>query len=305
MDSKHLTTTATTAEIQQIVNYFCAGDVDEVAKLSEGLSNSTYFVTMGDAKRLVVRILREHDLQGIATECCIQNQLAEYALCAPRMLTTTDGECVYKSEAFWATVAEYIPGSHPKDPITARQCFLIGKELARFHEALNKTDLGIAEGNGFLNSDRIRRQINTVSAPSEKATLNDLLDKVEALDWNLLPSGLTHGDLHRNNILIDQNETVAILDLQEVGVSSYVLDLGRTIADICTEDGKIDWKSVDACLEGYETVRTLSSVERDRVATAIAYGAVAVCSWFFQYGDLRFADHFLSVARDANTYAKA
>lgn len=96
-----------------------------------------------------------------------------------------------------------------------------------------------------------------------------------------LPSGLIHGDLFFDNILFEGDKIKAIIDLEEACSYYLIFDLGMAVIGLCRTDDKIDLTKVKALIEGYETVRLLSSVEKKSLPLFVKYAATATSWWRF------------------------
>jgi homoserine kinase type II len=92
---------------------------------------------------------------------------------------------------------------------------------------------------------------------------------------------LIHGDLFFDNILFEGDKIKAIIDLEEACSYYLIFDLGMAVIGLCRTDDKIDLTKVKALIEGYETVRLLSSVEKKSLPLFVKYAATATSWWRF------------------------
>jgi homoserine kinase type II len=98
---------------------------------------------------------------------------------------------------------------------------------------------------------------------------------------------IIHGDLFRDNVLIVNDKISTILDFEQASAGSATYDLAVAIHDWCWQQdlAQVDWSLIAALLDGYQTVRSLTTADR----TAL--------SW-----DLRMAAARFTVTRMTDVY---
>lgn len=100
-----------------------------------------------------------------------------------------------------------------------------------------------------------------------------------------LPKGLCHLDMFTDNTLWDFDADLprltGLLDFTEVSIEHYLMDIAITINDFCTtwgnatdgESVNFDTDKMQAFLQGYESVRTLTDDEKSALPIMLAYSA--------------------------------
>ncbi|MEU8942677.1 phosphotransferase [Streptomyces goshikiensis] len=209
-----------------------------------------------------------------ASELAWLDSLARaHTVTAPRPLTTTDGTFITETivEGLGpSTVAifEWVPG-HAEPP---------------FREP------GIAEGMGAVTA-QLHHHAQTTALPDNFARPTwdaaDILDRGYALthpDHPLLGAngaavlravaerihahgplperdrGLIHGDLHRENMLLTPNGSIAVIDFDDCGLGAYTLDIATVLSSIhrlCRNDSEAYADFAHRFLTAYEKIRPL------------------------------------------------
>ena len=285
--------------LRLVLAYFQLGRLSGYTQSKLGLSNATYMVTTQSKESYVVRVLAPHkrDMNVLHNEMFVHQVLKARSIKSAVMLSTPRGEFFYKDKGIVATVSRLIDGMHPAFPLDDNTCFLIGRTLALFHTALHPFTLPESLRGHFLDERTISLRIHDMIEGSYKKEVGLLFEGVKKYPANL-PAGILHGDLHSGNVLTC-GDVAAVLDLQNLHHGPFILDIGRSMADICSDTKGLNLERAASFLSGYESVRVLDKTEKDALEAAILYGAIAVSTWFYDRAGLGMANHFLKVAQTA------
>jgi Ser/Thr protein kinase RdoA (MazF antagonist) len=90
-------------------------------------------------------------------------------------------------------------------------------------------------------------------------------------------SGLIHGDLRLQNLLVDR-ESVHVIDFDDCGTSWFLYDLATAISLL--EDLPVAQELVDAWIEGYTALLPLEREDIDFIPDLIMMRRLQVLSWF-------------------------
>ncbi|MBY0415742.1 MAG: phosphotransferase, partial [Bdellovibrionales bacterium] len=91
--------------------------------------------------------------------------------------------------------------------------------------------------------------------------------------------GIIHGDLYYDNTLFDNNKISTVLDFEQAGIGEYILDLGISISGTCLEKGRVITPLVNSYLMGYESVKVMTSNEKEFLDQAIILGLLSISLW--------------------------
>jgi homoserine kinase type II len=100
----------------------------------------------------------------------------------------------------------------------------------------------------------------------EQTLLQSELTYQQALDTSLLPHGVIHGDLFRDNVLFDNDTLGGFIDFYYACNDVLAYDLAIAVNEWCLHHngpdlGNIDHAKVDAFLSAYQSVRPLTAAE--------------------------------------------
>lgn len=248
--------------------------------LAAGSVNSNFFLqarprTGGPTRDYFARLYEEQDEAGARFEVEVNDALRRAGQPVAAPVFGRGGEAVFAHLGKPFALYERLDGSVLcQKMVTPRAARSVGRALALVHRA----DLGgmkIPEGRfgfeGMLDRlERVEASGRTDLAPVVETVRRD----VEALRGQRaegLPSGLTHGDLFRDNVLISDETVTGLLDFESACRGPFIYDLMVTLLAWCYAN-EFEAPLVRALLEGYSQERPLSSEER---AALVTEGCVA------------------------------
>lgn len=249
-------------------------ELSELSPLSAGSVNSNFFVQAkrrnGESISLFARIFEEQESDGAEFELLLNERLYQSDILVAAPLRKMDGGlyCLHNNKPF--AVYRRLSGEVScQARVNAARCFAVGRSLAQVHVA----DLrGLALNPSRFGFEQIAERLERVRASQRE----DLVAAVERLTSDSqrifaardsgLPLGLIHGDLFRDNVLLNGNEVSGLLDFESASLGPYVYDLMVAVLAWCY-GAEFDVDLVRAMISGYETMRPLSKRERDALVT--------------------------------------
>ena len=249
-----------TQAVTQILSYFNLGNLLDILPIKQGISNSNYFVNTTQGK-FVLKFLIGQSEESIKNDISIQKQLSKVGIEAPVYVQNEVGRYIYKNDKLKAVVAKKIDGIVPRitNDKLAKE---FGEKLSMFHTSV--LQLPNQNNKGLMN-------------PQISGIRSDIFSQH-------LPKGVIHGDFHLGNTLVNSNQDkiVAILDFEEAGTNLFLIDLAVTVMGVCSleDPSSINLNLVRKVIQGYQSVRSLSSEEKESFSEAIKYSAETWIKWF-------------------------
>lgn len=236
------------------------GTPTTVEPIAAGSVNSNYFVKSNTS--YFVRLYEEQDAAGVAYEWALLEQLSRAGVPMPkRALGPGPGALRVsgRSVAVFERVAGEMRCQKSVQPTHLDQ---LGGALARAHLA--------TRGFGWRRESRFRPtslvpRLDALN-PEEVGVSSTLLSRIRDLLHEPLPSnvprGPIHGDLFRDNVLWNKDDTLsALLDWESAAEGAFVADLAVVFLSWCMGD-ELDWALGRALVGGYEEVRPLCQMEK-------------------------------------------
>jgi homoserine kinase type II len=266
------------------------GSID-VLPVEAGYVNHVHKATVNDGRTYAVRTSDRLTVELLENENAIVDQLSMSGLKTAVVMRDQAGKFLHCNQDKRSAVVTWLEGQHPDDA-DIQICKALGGALATFHMVVKYLP---HPNNDQLLSSNVREWVET-NLQMHGSTIEEL--KEDALKFNDqdLSVGIVHGDFHAHNALIDAN-TIAVIDFERSGEGILLLDIARSVADLCVTNGRLDSHKLTAFLEGYKSVKTLTSKEYSMLKPAISYAALAVANWFHVRGEKTWTDRFLRVGK--------
>jgi homoserine kinase type II len=246
----------------------------ELEPHAAGSVNSNFRARASDGRVLFARLYEEQGLDGARAELALLGDLAAAGVPVGKPLPPVGVLPVFEAKPF--ALFPWVAGESLCFALTGEDaCRKVGRALASVHVAgsrrapLGAGRFGPAEMLERL--DAVERTTARADVLGEVARVRHLYDRFLPLRDPLLPAGIVHGDLFRDNVLWRNGEIVALLDFESAFHGPLVYDLLVTLAAWCYGDAFM-LSRVRAMVEGYASVRPLSAAE---VAAVPTEGALA------------------------------
>jgi len=192
--------------------------------------------------------------------------LARHGIPVPEPQADAAGALLHSLKGKPAAVVDRLPGHHHLAPDNAHAA-TVGAVLARMHLAV--ADFGMQQPN-LRGLDWIAETVPVV-LPFLDAAQAELIRDELAFQQHLasspahamLPRGVIHGDLFRDNVMFEGDRLTGLFDFYFAGVDSFLFDIAVCLNDWCIdlESGRLLEDRAEALVEAYESVRPLESAE--------------------------------------------
>jgi homoserine kinase type II len=231
------------------------GEFVDHAGIAAGMQNSNYFVTTASG-RFVLTLFEQVDPANLDFYLGLQAHLAAQGVPAPKPVTDADGRLWRSLCGKPAALLSCLPGAATETP-TPAQCRAVGQVLAELHLATRGMSNVLQNPCGADWRQQVGTYLLPLLSAGEGALLADELAFQSAQDWSLLPRGVIHADLFRDNVLWAADGRLSgVLDFYFAGEDAWLFDLAVVVNDWC-----FDTANWDALLAGYAARRPLTEVE--------------------------------------------
>lgn len=321
LDSRPLSK-APPADLEALAAAYRLGGLREVRHLPDGRMNRNWFVE-ADRGRFALKHLTDRDPAVVRRNLGLLDRVAEAGVPIARPLATSTGELVHETEGNAYYLCTWVDGTHPGAEMTFAQAEHMGAVIARIHEALADSALGLPvpqpvaagvpdPGAAIAETERFLGLAIAGRDPFDRAAVPVLRDRIELIAAHAGlrpetgsttgPGGWTHGDCQNFNLVWSGDRIKAVIDWNRVRVGSFAEELVRAAAyQFCTPDARIDLPKIGAFLTGYRSVRSIDTGDLVAAARLRWWKILAHCWQLdFHYGrgdsgcdDLFFRDHRL------------
>ncbi|MEJ2487014.1 MAG: homoserine kinase [Anaerolineales bacterium] len=262
-------------DIQKIVRYYGL-TINSFEAILGGAGNSSYLLrsTKGD---FVLTVFNSKEWIDVINLRKLLNYLDKNEFNTTKLLPRLDGAYVTKFKNFPVLIKHYIRGK-VYEKLTNKMLRQTGKELARLHKIPPPDYLPLTHSYG--------RQVFTKVIGKGidldfEAWLAGKQRRIKKQLPKKLPRGLIHGDLFYDNVLFKGNEMLTLIDFEEACNYFFIFDVGMGILGQCREGNSISLKKAKEFVSGYQKVRKLEKIGKEKLKLFVEYAAVATSYWRF------------------------
>lgn len=265
-------------ELQQVLSYYDIGKIDSTATLVAGNKNTPKrILKCGDKKYLLKR--RPHgkdDPLRVAFAHTIQKILIAKKFPVAKIIPNKQNETAFAFSGHIYELFEYIQGS--RFVASPQATFNAGRVLAQFHKLTKDYPNSLKPiATIYHDSENIRGYFQNISqapnlqldkvAKKLSGHYNNTASQVNQLNFSDWKQQILHGDWHPGNILLAEEQVVAVLDFDSIKIAPAVCDLANAMLHFSIIAGKpnpCDWpsylniESLKHFLKGYLSYQPIS-----------------------------------------------
>jgi len=253
-------------------------DSISVARLTGGVANSSFKVeSVGSS--YVVTVLDNHTDASAVRLVRLLRLLETYG--SPSVVlhpavdaahvTSFHGVPIIVTHFVVGNCYEWLPSSFLKK---------VGEDLRAFH-SLPQIDFLPQFSRRFTDSMR-----DQLASFADQEFADWASRRVEESRWIVgetgLPSGLVHGDIFSDNLIVSDDGKITFLDWETATHDFVVMDLAHAVLGLCKKGSRLRPERVRLLLSGYSASNKLNGYERILLRDSIIYAAVYV-AWHRYY----------------------
>ena len=235
--------------------------------IKKGIENTNYLLRSKN-KKFILTIFEKRVLKNeIPFFMKLMDKLNYSKINCPKPLRTINGNYLIKLKNKTACIVSFLEGKD-KEKLNIKNCFEIGKIIARMHLVTKKIKIFRKNSMGIKNLDPLLKSIKFKSNKSnnlKKFLVNNL--KNIKKNWpKKLPNGIIHGDLFIDNIFFKKNKISGIIDFYFAGNDFFMYEIAICINALCFDKKKSKFKinkqKIKNLIKGYESIRKISLKEK-------------------------------------------
>jgi len=235
--------------------------------IKQGIENTNYLL-ISKNKKFILTIFEKRVLKNeIPFFMKLMDKLNISKINCPKPLRTINGNYLIKLKNKTASIVSFLEGKD-KEKLNPKNCFEIGKIIARMHLVTKKMKIFRKNSMGIKNLDPLLKSIKFKSNKSnnlKKFLINNL--KNIKKNWpKKLPKGIIHGDLFVDNIFFKKNKLSGIIDFYFAGNDFFMYEIAICINALCFDKKKSKFKinkqKIKNLIKGYESIKKISLKEK-------------------------------------------
>ena len=245
------------------------GKITKLKGIKKGIENTNYLLRTNKNKFILTIFERRVKKKDLPFFMSLMEKLNQKKIICPKPLKNNKGEHLSKVRNKPASIVTFLSGSD-KTNLNYKNCFDIGKNIAKFHKATSmiklyrENSMSVKKLGGLLKS--IKFKSSRMSSKLEP-TLNECLKDIKGQWPKKLPDGIIHGDLFIDNIFFNKNKFSGFIDFYFSSNDYLMYEIAICINALCFDKKrnyfKMNYKKVKNLIDGYETLRPFTKKEKD------------------------------------------
>jgi homoserine kinase type II len=258
-------------ELKPFLLHYDIGELVDLKGITAGMENTNYFLDTTQG-RYVLTLYEAYSAEELPFFLGLMQHLSAHQVETITPVTDKQGQRLNQLCGKPAAIIERLTGTAlTPSEATIEHCQLMGDALARFHLAGESYQYYRANERNTDFSASLTTPLLAALNPQDQQLLQQELDHQHTIDWEVLPSGITHSDLFCDNSMFDRvdNKLVlsGIIDLYFACHDAYIYDLAVVANDWCFASHQgiayLDEARWMALLSAYNNVRTLQPSEKE------------------------------------------
>ena len=257
--------------VEGLARRFGIGDITAFSVMDGGRENTNYCVETNSGK-YVLTLWDQKSLKDATNLASLLVYLTDHGIRTSTVVVPPKEPVVVLHDEKPVMLKRYVEGDVTAD-LAGSILTQLGEEMARLHEIPAPSYLPKAFPYG--------RSHNYMEWLSEKHRY--LQNRIP----QHLPMALIHGDVFFDNMIVQDDQLMAIIDFEEACHYYRGFDLGMAVVGACRDSQGISFEKAGRFIRAYQNKTTLQLVEREFLKAFTVYAAVATSFWRFRQYHLR------------------
>jgi len=269
-------------DLEQTLAHYEVGDLIRFWPATNGIENSNYFIRTvddGREREFVLTIMEQPSNAGSAYVPLL-DRCIEAGLPVAAVLRNHRGEAMDRHDGKVVLLSRRLPGRHVYNP-TLKQVAALARFVGRFHLATSdwnhpvpdypRTASWLAQ-----NAELVKGYLPWITRSLLTDCVREMTSLLSREDVAMLPRGIVHGDLFRDNVLFNERGLTGVLDFHHASRGYLLYDLAVAANDWCTDStGLLNPDRTIELLRAYHRIRPLTSNEIRLFPAFALYAALA------------------------------
>lgn len=262
-------------EASEVIEKAGYRELVSIEKLDGGWANSNYKLVLKNNTKLVLKIWNEQNKDQVNYLLKITSYLANSGFPTPAPIVFDNGDFLIIRDNLPWTILPFIEGNWLKSDYES--LFTLARIQAEMHLITPPTYL---KNDFSMGLSLFEKLFEIADNNNEWNDFLLLLKSSKSLYQNIenLPRGIIHGDLFPDNVIC-KNNSISILDFEEVCNDVLVFDLMMTFVGFGWENGEPIEERWNAILDGYQSVRKLSKEEISALPDLHKLATLSIAAW--------------------------
>ena len=268
--------------VEGLARRFGIGDITASCVIDGGRENTSYCVETSSGKYVLTR-WDQKSLEDATNLANLLVYLTDLGIRTSTVVVPPKEPVVVLHDGKPVMLKRYVEGDVTAD-LAGSILTQLGEEMARLHDVPAPSYLPKAFPYGRSHFAEV------TNSNLAHAYVDWLSDKYNYLQKHVPqhpPMALIHGDAFFDNMIVQDDQLMAIIDFEEACHYYRCFDLGMAIVGACRDSQGISFEKAGRFIRGYQNKTTLQLVERESLQAFTVYAAVATSFWRFRHYHMR------------------
>ena len=255
-------------DIRDIEKKYNLGKIIYFKGIKKGIENTNYLLKTKNKKFILTLFEKRVQKKDVPFFMNLMDKLSKYKINCPEPQRNKKGSFLIKIKNKTASIVSFVEGKD-KLKLNPNNCYEIGKNIAKLHEAskkiklYRKNSLSLKEWPKLLN--RIGNKSKTISPSLDGLMKNSFLQIKNKWPKNL-PYGIIHADLFIDNIFFKKNKFHGYIDFYFACNDFLMYEIAICINALCFDKKNnkfiFNKEKSSNLIKGYSKIRRFSEKEK-------------------------------------------
>jgi len=266
-------TKISTKDIRSIEKKYNLGKIIFFKGIKKGIENTNYFLKTEKGKYILTIFEKRVQIKDLPFFMNLMDRLGNYKINCPKPQRNKNRNFLIKIKNKTGSIVSFVEGKD-KIKLKYKDCYEIGKNIAKFHKAskkiklYRKNSMSINEWPKILN--KIGNKSKIINPNLSILMKNSFLELKTKWPKNL-PNGIIHGDLFIDNIFFKNKKFHGYIDFYFACNDFLMYEIAICINALCFDKKKgkflFNKKKSRNFIKGYSKIRALSDNEKKSLNT--------------------------------------
>lgn len=246
-------------EIKKILDTYDIGSLKKFHGITEGIENTNYFIKTSRKKIILTIFEKRVQNRDVPFFVNLMDMMQKKGFKCPKPIKNKKNKVIFKIKNKPAIIVSFLEGKSKKN-LNNKECFHIGKEIAKFHQISSKLKIKRKNTLGLKTWFKMYEQTKKYNA-QYSLKLKSYLNAYKNNKPKKLSSGIIHADLFPDNIFFKNGKFSGFIDFYFSCNESFLYELAICINALCFDKNKINKIKIKNLLKGYNSIIKIKSNE--------------------------------------------
>ena len=263
--------------IEALASQFGIEGVTAFSNMEGGLENTSYRIET-KSEKYVLTLCDQKTFAQASNLVNLLVHLTKHDVCTSRVVVPPGDSNVVLYDEKPVMLKHYIEGNVTAN-LSGNILFQLGEEIAQLHKipAPSYLPQSFRYGRNYFS--------DVTDSSLDHTYIEWLSEKNSYLEKHIpanLPLALIHGDVFFDNVIVREDQLIAIIDFEEACHYYRCFDLGMLIVGACSDREGVSFDKAARFISGYQKETTLQPIEKETLQIFTVYAAVATSFWRFR-----------------------